>query len=198
MYEQRPYRELPWFSPEPNEELVEAVDDGFFRPRSDVLDIGCGAGTNVLFLARRKFRAHGVDLSPIAIQAAEGRARQARLDVDVRVGDALRMPFRPRQMAAANDRGCFHTLPVGRRREYAAEVARVVRPGGAFLLTWVGRETTSVDGPPHRPSLEEVTRVLEPWFIFQRTWFRPPPRPGAYSGYAARMLRRTSPQPSPR
>ena len=198
IYERRSYRLLPWFRARPSEEVVEAVKSGFFPARSEVLDIGCGAGSNLLYLARLGFRAHGIDISPKAIEVARARAGRAKLRIDVRVGDALNLPYPRGRFRAVNDRGCFHTLPIARRKEYAAELARVLRPGGAFLVTWVGREQTSAFGPPHRPSLEEVARSFESGFIFRKTEFYPAKRKGELAGYVAHLSRRTGPQPPPR
>lgn len=174
------------------------MKEGFLVPGSAVLDLGCGAGSNVLFLARSGFDSHGIDLSPEAVSSARERARDEHLSVDVRVGDALALPFPPARFAGAIDNGCFHTLPVRRRGDYASEVARVVRPGGSLVLSWIGREHTGARGPPHRPALEEVARALEPRFVFVRTEShvgatdRPP------AVYDAWLRRRGSPQPPPR
>ena len=63
-YEKSSYRDLPWFSPRPYGWVRENVVAGVFRPRSRILDLGCGAGTNSLFLARSRFRVSGIDLAP--------------------------------------------------------------------------------------------------------------------------------------
>jgi cyclopropane fatty-acyl-phospholipid synthase-like methyltransferase len=197
-YATTPYQHLPWFDPDPSPQVTGAVTEGFLRRGTAVLDLGCGAGSNVLYLARMGFEAHGVDLAPEAIRSAEERARTEGLSVDVRVGDALALPFPAGRFDAAIDNGCFHTLPVRRRKDYAREVARVVRPGGQFVLSWIGREQTSAHGPPHRPSLAEVTGALEERFVFVRAEFHEGGKVRGASVYDARLLRRSSPQPPPR
>ena len=197
-YRTTPYYELPWFDSDPSPQVVRAVDEGFLKPGTAVLDIGCGAGSNVLFLARRGFEAHGIDLSPDAVAAAKDRARAKALSVDVRVGDALAIDAADSRFAGAIDNGCFHGLPVRRRTEYSREVARIVRPGGAFVLSWIGREEERERGPPHRPSLGEVTRAFEDRFLFARTTFHSAEERGGAAVYDAWLVRRTKPQPPPR
>jgi len=198
MYERTGYDQLPWFHPGPSDSVQRAVEGRFLAPGSSILDIGCGAGSNVLYLAHQGFVARGIDISPGAILAAETRARKDGSGAIFEVGDALRLSFEAASFDAATDIGCFHSLPIGRRRDYAREVGRVLRPGGHFVLSWVARESTAEYGPPHRPSLEEVTRALEADFLFLRTEFHPAEGRGGLSVYDAWMSRRTGPQPPPR
>lgn len=194
-YATTPYHDLPWYDPEASPSVVDAVKGGFLPRGGKVVDVGCGAGSNVLYLARNGYSSFGVDLAPAAVEAARQRASAERLRVDVRVGDALDLGFPAAAFDGLTDHGCFHTLPIRRRRDYAREVARVVRPGGSFVLAWVGREHTSARGPPHRPSLEEVTRAFEDRFVFVRTAFHEPGGGRAYATYDAWLTRRTAPQP---
>jgi len=161
-----------------------------------VIDLGCGAGTNALFLARAGFRVSGVDIAPGAIDAAQRRARRAGLAVDFRVGDVLRLPYGAGTFAGATDVGCFHTVPAPLRPAYAAEVARILRPGGVFLLSWIAREHTGPHGPPHRLSVADVAEALEPRFLFRSVEFPDPPR-HELRVYRARLERRRTPQPPP-
>jgi SAM-dependent methyltransferase len=159
---------MPWYSSRPSPWVVRAVRRKEFRPRGRVLDAGCGTGTTLLWLGLHGFRASGFDVSPTAIGIAASRARRARVDLDLRVARADRLPFARGRFDAAIDTGCFHSIPLRSRVAYAREMARVVRPNGRFLLTWIPREVQTSLGPPHRPSLTEVTSVFEPWFVFER------------------------------
>ncbi|MGA7923048.1 MAG: class I SAM-dependent methyltransferase [Thermoplasmata archaeon] len=196
-YEGTDYRRLPWFSSSPSPVVREGVQKKWFARGTRVLDIGCGAGTNCLFLAKEGYRVSGIDLAPGAIDAARERARRAHLEVDFRVGDAVHLPFPQRTFGGVNDFGCFHTLPIRLRPGYCHEVARVLRPGGTYLLSWMAREFPCKRfGPPHRPSLEEVTRVFEHNFIFRRAEYSDRGR-GLPKFYTAVLERRARPQPPP-
>jgi SAM-dependent methyltransferase len=119
-----------WHLSTPSPELLEAIETGFLPRSGAVLDVGSGYGTETGYLARRGYRSVGVDRSRVATLEARARHPEARF---LR-GDAVRLPFRDRSFDAAVDRGCFHYLPPERRPEYVAEVARVVKPAGPFLL----------------------------------------------------------------
>lgn len=197
-YEATPYDQLPWFEPGPSPQVRRAVEERFLPADGNVLDLGCGAGSNVLFLAEHGYRAHGVDLSPGAVAAARARATEAHLTADFQEGDALALEIPDGSLDGLVDNGCFHTLPLSRREDYAKEVHRVLRPGGSFVLSWVAREHAGVMGPRHRPSLQEVTAALESRFLFLRTGFEPAREEGEPSNYWAFLTRRSDPYPPPR
>ena len=197
-YEDSRYDQLPWFDPGPSPQVVLAVDTGFLTRGMEILDVGCGAGSNVLYLARSGFRASGIDLSPGAVTAARGRLAEAHLDARIGEGDVLALPFPAGSFDGLVDNGCFHTISLRRRGRYADEVHRVLRPGGAFVLSWVAREHTSPMGPRHRPSLQEVVTLLESRFLFLRTGFRSASEAEGPSAYFAFLRRRTEPYPPTR
>ncbi len=205
LYATVPYTRLPWYSPRPARWLVEAVSHGWVRPPGPILDIGCGAGSNALWLSRHGFRVTGIDLAPAAIAAAQRRASRSRSSAVFAQGSCLSLPYRNSAFGSALDSGCFHSLPIADRSRYAREVARLVRPAGSLLITWIAREETGEYGPPHRPSLEEVVSVLEPAFLFERTEFADKRSPSAWnarghrlSRYTALLRRRRTAQPPPR
>ncbi|NJQ04998.1 class I SAM-dependent methyltransferase [Streptomyces lonarensis] len=130
-----------WEIAHPSQELV-----GFLtaRPPGDgrtAVDLGCGTGSDVAELARQGYRAIGFDLSPAAVRIAGERAREADVEAEYRVGDVLALPLPDGSVDLLLDRGCFHHLGDEDRGRYAAEVGRVLRPGGELLLRGV-RYTT--------------------------------------------------------
>lgn len=194
-YEKTAYDRLPWFDPGPSPSTRRAVSLAFLPKGGSVLDIGCGAGSNVIFLAKHGYQAYGIDISPGAVAAARGRAAKAGVSADVREGDALALPFGEGRLDGIIDHGCFHTLPIGRRTDYAKEVHRVLRREGRFVLTWVAREHTGALGPPHRPSLAEVAGAFEPRFLISRTEFQPGSEADGPARYMAFLTRRSGRQP---
>ncbi len=122
-----------WHYREPSQELVALVAGGAVKPCPS-LDIGCGAGVEVVWLAKHRFKAHGIDLSAAAVRLAKARAKRARARADLRVGDVREMPYGARTFGLVTDRSCLHTLYRWDWPRYAAEVARVMRPGGLLVL----------------------------------------------------------------
>jgi SAM-dependent methyltransferase len=105
-------------------------------PPGRALDLGCGTGTNVVYLARHGWEAVGVDFVGRAIGKARRRARDAGVAerCSFYVADVTRLGFLSGPFDLALDIGCLHSLPVRDRTAYAAGLARLVRPGGTYLL----------------------------------------------------------------
>lgn len=118
----------------------EVVEEASAMEPGRALDLGCGTGTNVLWLAQHGWTAVGVDRSPIAIESARRRADWTSGAMFVE-GDVTRLeelqvdgPF-----DLMLDIGCFHGLPVRRREAYVRQVARVARRGARMMVFASGR-----------------------------------------------------------
>ncbi|HEX2253693.1 MAG TPA: class I SAM-dependent methyltransferase [Thermoanaerobaculia bacterium] len=114
--------------------LAALVAAGVLRAGTRVVDVGCGGGLEALYLAGLGFPVIAVDASEVALELARGRAAAAGLAVDWRHGDARRLPLADGEAGFALDRGCFHVVDPDDRALYAAEMARVLVPGGRLLL----------------------------------------------------------------
>jgi SAM-dependent methyltransferase len=97
------------------------------------LDLGCGTGTNVVYLARHRWETVGVDFAARAIAKARRRARDAGVTCTFVVGDVTRLGVAG-PVDLAFDLGCLHAIPAAGRAGYAAGLARVVCSGGTYLL----------------------------------------------------------------
>lgn len=130
-------RPVPFFGAGPDENLVSYVDSGDVpvRPGTRVLDIGCGAGRNAVWLAGRGAHVDAVDLSEEALGWARETARAAGVEVSFLRGDVFGLDLPDGGYDLVYDSGCFHHLPPHRRVSYLDLLDRVLRPGGAFALT---------------------------------------------------------------
>jgi SAM-dependent methyltransferase len=63
--------------------------------------------------------------------------------VDWHECSALKTPFDDSYFDLIADRGCFHHISWRPRRQYAEEIARILRPGGVLFL----RGSREADGP---------------------------------------------------
>ena len=121
----------PWDTGVSPPELMEFIEG---HPPGRALDLGCGTGTNVITLAQHGWEATGVDFVGWAVRAARRKARQAGVDVDLRVGDVTEASTLAGPYDLVLDMGCFHSLPPEGRRRYAANVERLLAPEGTYML----------------------------------------------------------------
>jgi SAM-dependent methyltransferase len=123
----------PWDTEITPPEVVEMIESGNLAP-GRALDLGCGTGTNVVYLARHGWRCVGVDYSILAVRRARQRARRAGVDATFHRGDVSRMQILDDPFDFVLDIGCLHSVPRDRRVDYAREVARLAKPGAVFML----------------------------------------------------------------
>ncbi len=114
-------------------ELQQLVEAEHF-PRGRALDIGCGTGTNVIYLALHGFATTGIDFVPRAIDKARAKARAAGVKADLRVVNVLQRTDLGAPFDLALDIGCFHNFDDKGRESYAQNLGRWTHGGSTFLL----------------------------------------------------------------
>lgn len=113
-------------------EVVDLIEKRKLPP-GRALDLGCGTGTNVLYLASHGWKVVGVDFVGQAIETAKRKAKQSNVNVEFFHGDVTQLDFLFPPFDFALDIGCFHSIPVSGRSPYISGLSRLVRPGGIFL-----------------------------------------------------------------
>jgi SAM-dependent methyltransferase len=102
-----------------------------------VVDIGCGAGMDLMLAARsvgRRGRAIGVDMTEAMADKARASSRAAGLDnIEVRLGDAMSLPLEDGSADVVISNGVLN-LTTDKSVAYG-EVFRVLKPGGRFLYS---------------------------------------------------------------
>lgn len=140
----------PWDTGVTPPELVELVESGE-APPGRALDIGCGTGTNAIYLAQHGFDVVGVDIAWLAIRRARRKARRAGAAIAFHTGAAVRLgtadgPPLGDPFDLAVDIGCVHSLPPADLPAYAAMLGRALREGGLYLLyAWGPRQLLGRD-----------------------------------------------------
>jgi SAM-dependent methyltransferase len=111
------------------------------QPGEAVLDVGCGTGT-LAIAAKRQVgptgTVYGIDASPEMIARAEKKARKAGVEVLLKNALAQALPFPDAQFDAVLATVMLHHLPRKARQQCAAEVRRVLKPGGRVLAVDFG------------------------------------------------------------
>jgi SAM-dependent methyltransferase len=141
------YAQNPRWNRYPSEELAGFIARMFPDPAGlNALEVGCGPGANLWFLAREGFNVAGIDGSTTAINAARDRliAEGITTPADLRIDNFALLPWSDRTFDVVIDiQSISHnTTPV--IESVVDEIHRVLKPGGWFFGRMFADTTTGI------------------------------------------------------
>ena len=152
----------PWDSGRPSAELSRVLAE-FQIPRGRAIELGCGTGTNAIFLAEQGIDVTAVDCSGTALAAAKRKAKTAGVAVNWVAADVQRFGAGLPAFDLIFDRGCYHCC---RRVDLAGylETHRNVSQPGTWFLVLTGNPNDGVEGGPPKLTASELLTELEPLY----------------------------------
>jgi ubiquinone/menaquinone biosynthesis C-methylase UbiE len=137
-------------------------------PDATALDVATGGGHTAVFLARAGWKATAGDISERMLENARKRAADAGVSIATRSFPAEEMPFADASFDLVSVRVAPHHF--SSPAKFVAETARVLKPGGHFLL---------IDGsvPDDDAETEAWLHAVEKWrdpshgrFLSRKAW----------------------------
>ena len=118
-----------------------------------VLDVGCGTGTLAIAAAQAApgLKVTGLDADPSILARAREKAADAGVDVAFDEAMSTALPYADASFDIVLSTLFFHHLPDDGKRQTAAELVRVLRPGGRIVVGDLGR--------PHDPLMRAAVRL---------------------------------------
>lgn len=166
-------------------ELLGALEIG---PGHQVLDIGCGPGTDLAALAEAAGptgAVFGIDRDPQMVAAAQTRMSN-RPTVHVHQADAHQLPFDAHSIDRARaDRVLMH---VAEPAAVLTELHRVLRPGSLLALAEPDWDTLAIDHP-NLAITRGFTRYIVERVNRNQAIGRQLPRLATHAGYTVRAVR---------
>ncbi|MDF7807679.1 class I SAM-dependent methyltransferase [Pontiellaceae bacterium B12219] len=145
---------MPWNTPEvvarfsvsSGNTVLQAFAEKEFKNRQShqALDIGCGAGSNAIPLARIGWNVTGLDLAPRMVEAATQRAKAEALadKTSFRLAPMDLLPIEDQSQDMVIAHGIWNLAASGKEfRAGVQEAARVARPGAALFVFTFSRKT---------------------------------------------------------
>ena len=175
IYKNTPLEQIPWNNETPPELLVELVDSGKVPP-CRAIDLGCGVGNYVVYLAARGFEVTGVDSSPTAIKIAKENADKKGIKCKFIIADVVEELDKTDQTwDFAYDWGLLHHILPEQRKKYIENVYGILNPGGTYLSLCFSQQDTGFGGSGklresslgtflYFSSEEELRELFKPYF----------------------------------
>jgi SAM-dependent methyltransferase len=188
----------PWDNEEVPAELSALVEGSGALTPGAALDVGCGTGTQAVFLAAHGWRVTAIDAVDAPLRRARARAGAQGVSVSFRRGDASRLTDLrlERDFELIFDRGCFHDLSSRQRAAYAVGVTELAAPDATLLMMAFAPNHVPVG--PSGAAEREITTLFDGWELTSNEPDSGPPPPGPMRGVPRRWyrLRRRSGEPS--
>ena len=159
----------PWDHGEPAPPLLELLET---RPETEwgdgtILVPGCGRGHDAAFLAKSGKRVLGLDLSPRAVEEAQGLHAGVE-GLEFLCGDLTDPAAREGHLIGAVwEHTCFCAIPLEMRLDYVAAMAEWLQPGGRLLGVFFLDPKVEA-GPPFGVEREELGALFEADFEIVR------------------------------
>lgn len=161
--------DTPWDSGKHSLEVERVLNEWSIEP-CRMLEIGCGTGTNAVFLAQRGFEVTAVDVSALAVEQARTKAKQAGVDIDLRVANVVDDVDLGPPFDLVFDRGVYHHMRTVDLWGFLNALARHTKPGRHYL-TLAGnandRHTPPNGGPPIVRTAEICTELTPLFDLLQ-------------------------------
>jgi SAM-dependent methyltransferase len=138
---------LPWDTGRPSAELQQVLAQWAIRP-CRALELGCGTGTNSVWVAQQGFDVTGVDVAPLAVEQAQQRAAAAGVKARFLAADLLHLPDLGPPFEFFFDRGCYHAVRRDAPDAYAPAVAQQLAPRARGLILAGNAREPHDPGPP--------------------------------------------------
>lgn len=179
----------PWDSGLASRELRLRIEEQKLAP-CRVLELGCGSGTNAVFLAELGFDVTATDCSDVALAKGKTLAQQRGVRVNWICGDVCELDF-GEPFPFVFDRGCFHCC----RRERMPILPALERAttAGSKMLVLTGNANEERDHGPPQLTEAELREELDGLFTIdslREFYFEDPGGVQGPLGWSCWMTRR--------
>jgi len=165
LYKNQQVESMPWY----NENLDADLEEEMERRKishGKFLDLGTGPGTQAIKLRERGLSVTATDLSETAIKKAQSiyqninNSNNNKNNVDFRVDNILDSSLNENEFDYIFDRGCFHVISTGDRKQYITQINRILKDNGILFLKCFSDKEQGEEGP-HRFSRDQLRETFE-------------------------------------
>lgn len=130
------------------------------------LDLGCGTGTNMVYLAQHGWQVDGIDFSWLAVLRARRRLRIAGLPPSVWAKDVTRWDITNGNYNYILDIGCYHQLPAAGKQSVQKFVLNNLASDGCWMI--YGHRLDPEGSRLHGLSEQDITDLSNTFTLIRR------------------------------
>lgn len=127
----------PWVEPDPD--VITIGREVWSAGGRRCLDVGCGIGRHALALAELGYEAHAVDRSEAGLDRVGAEAGRRGLTITTRMSDMTSLPYPDEAFDLVIAWNVIYHGTGEDAAGAAAEITRVLRPGGRYLSTMLSK-----------------------------------------------------------
>jgi len=120
----------------PHEDISQLIPYFKAQGAKRILDLGCGSGRHIVYLAKHDFEVYGIDASPVGIELAKRWMEDEKLTASLIIGSSYnKLPYADACFDAVISVQVPHHNTAENIRRLIAEIWRVLQPEGLFFAT---------------------------------------------------------------
>jgi len=121
----------------PTEHIVVFMAKNYYkvsnRSNVRVLELGCGSGNNLVYLAKEGFKPYGIDYSDYAVRMCREYLSSNRCEAEINVSSAASLECEDNYFDACVESNTIHCNTFETIEKIFKEIYRVTKPGGKFF-----------------------------------------------------------------
>ncbi len=130
---QMPWKDVKWF-----------LDRIIWKPKSKVLDIGCGTGRELMYLSKRKkdkkLKLCGVDLSKNMLEKAKQASKKLDIKLSLKKADITKkLPYKKNSFDYVISVATLHHLTKKQAKELLNEIYKILKPKGKLFISVINK-----------------------------------------------------------
>jgi len=142
--------------------LQEAIKNKAIKPCRTIV-LGCGSGSNAIYLAKNGFDVTAIDVAPTALGIAMADAKKAGVKVRWVLADVLKLP-ESKAYDLIFDRGCYHNVRYVDAAGFVASLKQLTLPGSRCFVLSCNKDKA--------PGIREKTMRDDFSELFDFEWLR--------------------------
>ena len=130
------YKQYGKFPVNPQEGIEKVVQIFKEHNVKRVLDLGCGSGRHIIYLAERGFEVYGIDIAEMGIKITKDWLDEKNLKADLKIGSIYEtLPYEDKFFDAVISIRVIYHARIEDIRKAIKEIERVLKPRGLVFVT---------------------------------------------------------------